>query len=306
MTLTDNGTLSFAAGDTVTLPTLRHARRSWSATAACSTTTSTATFSGSTNLTPPRSSSTPAATSRPAAAPSPSARSTLNAGTVFNPGDLTGNGFDSPLYLPASDVQYLSGTGSNNLQFQDIDILADTIVSGQTLALNAIGTATTANLRYVFPGSFTVSSGATVTVGRQRQRADPGERDADRQRHAELRRRRRGDLEHRHDADRGRQRRPADDRQRHSFSGSTNCYTQIVVNCGGHLQASDSTFALNKVTLNAGSIFNAGDLTGNSFNSPLYLPASDVQYLSGTGSNNLSSRTSTSWRALSPAARRWR
>ena len=90
---------------------------------------------------------------------------TLNIGTILNAGDLTGNSFNSPLYLPAIDVQYLSGTGSNNLRFQDIDIQAGTLTSGQTLALNAIGTATTANLRYVFPGNFTVSSGATVTVG---------------------------------------------------------------------------------------------------------------------------------------------
>ena len=62
-------------------------------------------------------------------------------------------------------MQYLSGTGSNNAQFQDIDILAGTLTSGQTLALNAIGTASTANLRYVFAGNFTVDSGATVTVG---------------------------------------------------------------------------------------------------------------------------------------------
>ena len=83
--------------------------------------------------------------------------------------------------------------------------------------------------------------------------------------------------------------------------------TQIVVNSGGHLQASNSTFASRQqVILNIGSVLNAGDLTGNGFNSPLYIPAIDVQYLSGTSSNNLSSRTSTSCRTPSPAARRWR
>ena len=91
-----------------------------------------------------------------------------------------------------------------------------------------------------------------------------------------------------------------------SFSGSTNFSTQIVVNSGGHLQASNSSFALNNVTLNTGSILNAGDFIGNSFNSPLFLPESDVQYLSGTAATTRSSRTSTSWRAVSPAARRWR
>ena len=67
-------------------------------------------------------------------------------------------------------MQYLSGTGSNNAQFQDIDILAGSVASGQTLALNAIGTATTANLRYVFTGNFTVSGGSHADRGRQRPR----------------------------------------------------------------------------------------------------------------------------------------
>ena len=83
---------------------------------------------------------------------------------MFNAGDLVGDAFNSPLYIPAIDVQYLSGTGSNNLRFQSIYIQADTIVSGETLALNAIGTQTTTNLRYVFPGGLTVNQGGTVTV----------------------------------------------------------------------------------------------------------------------------------------------
>src|SRR4029077_1966757 len=47
---------------------------------------------------------------------------------------------------------------------QDIDILPVTLVSGQTVNFNAIGTATTVNLRYVFPNGFTVASGATLNV----------------------------------------------------------------------------------------------------------------------------------------------
>src|SRR5205085_814101 len=34
----------------------------------------------------------------------------------------------------------------------------------QTLPLSLIGTATTANLRYIFPAAFTVQAGATMTV----------------------------------------------------------------------------------------------------------------------------------------------
>ncbi len=92
---------------------------------------------------------------------------------MFNAGDLVGNAFDSPLYIPAIDVQYLSGTGNNNLRFQAIEIQADTIVSGETLALNAIGTQTTANLRYVFPGGLTVDQGGTVTSAASSRSSSP-------------------------------------------------------------------------------------------------------------------------------------
>ena len=62
-------------------------------------------------------------------------------------------------------MQYLSGTANNNLSFQNIDIQSDTLTSGQSVALNAIGTQNTTNLLYIFPGNFTVDQGATLTVG---------------------------------------------------------------------------------------------------------------------------------------------
>src|SRR5207302_239828 len=85
--------------------------------------------------------------------------------TVNSGGHLTPSGcaFDLPLFLPAGNVQDLGGANSN-LRFQDINILAGTLATGQTVALNAIGTDTT-KLRYVFPGAFTVAAGATLTVG---------------------------------------------------------------------------------------------------------------------------------------------
>ncbi|HME65620.1 MAG TPA: hypothetical protein VKG61_12105, partial [Streptosporangiaceae bacterium] len=89
----------------------------------------------------------------------------LAIGAVVNAGDLAGNAFNLPLYIPAIDVQYLSGTGNNNLQFQDILIQPGTLTSGQSVALNAIGTQNTTNLSYVFPGNFTISQGATLAVG---------------------------------------------------------------------------------------------------------------------------------------------
>src|SRR6202020_145744 len=69
-------------------------------------------------------------------------------------------------------------------------------------------------------------------------------------------------------------------------SGSSST-TQIVVASGGHLQASNSTFALGQLNLNIGAVVNAGALVGNGFALPLFLPAVDVQYLSGAANNNL-------------------
>ncbi|HEV3385037.1 MAG TPA: hypothetical protein VG097_09480, partial [Gemmata sp.] len=52
--------------------------------------------------------------------------------------------------------------------------------------------------------------------------------------------------------------------------------TQIVVSSGGHLQAGNSSFAVGQLNLNIGTVLNAGDLVGNGFDCPLYIPAIDV------------------------------
>ena len=184
-------------------------------------------------------------------------------------------------------MQYLSGTGSDNAQFQDIDIQAGNVPSGQTLALNAIGTVSTANLVYIFPGNFTVSSGATMSVASNLP--------VDVEPNVTL-------------TDNGTVTFANGDTVALSYytteivvgngglmsaSGTTfNGYagytSEIIVDSGGHLTASNCTFAssLTEVNLNTGAILNAGDFTGNSFNCPLYIPENDVQYLSGTGSDN--------------------
>jgi hypothetical protein len=214
----------------------------------------------------------------------------LDNASVLNPGDLVGSAFDLPLTLPAGEVQDLSGAGSNNLRFQDINILGGTLGNNQTLALNAIGTATTANLRYVFPANFTIASGATVTVAPNvNVLLQPNVTLTDN-----------GTL---------------------TFgSGDTinfgNAYTtatmlkvggtgsltattssffnsgsylnsQLYVAGGGHLRASNSAFTINSLYLDSGSVLNPGDLVGNAFDLPLTLPAGEVQDLSGAGSNNL-------------------
>ena len=91
---------------------------------------------------------------------------TLANGSVLNSGDLTSNIFgltaaSTVLSVPATDVALLA----NNKAFQDVDINAGSLNSGQTAALNLMGTGTQVNLRYVFPGAFEVKSGATLSVG---------------------------------------------------------------------------------------------------------------------------------------------
>ncbi len=239
-------------------------------------------------------------------------------GVVYNAGDLTGDGFDSPLYIPAIDVQYLA----NNLRFQSINVQADTIVSGETLALNSIGTQTTTNLRYVFPGGLTVNQGGSVTVAasvpvvlsggltvNQGGSVSFGASDAvtmgppsAANTYTTL-------------TDNGTVSFASGDTMGLycSYNGNYGYvygaqivvgnggllqatgtafnspgsdgigYTYITVNGGGHLQASSSTFAVGYVDLVDGVVYNAGDLTGDGFDSPLYIPAIDVQYLA----NNL-------------------
>ena len=109
----------------------------------------------------PSSRSTPAASSSPPTPPSASTSSSLVNGSVFNRGDLTNDVFNLPIYVPFQDVALLA----NNQSFQDINIIAGTLASGQTLTLNPIGTVSTANLRLRLPGNFTVRHGATLSVG---------------------------------------------------------------------------------------------------------------------------------------------
>ena len=227
----------------------------------------------------------------------------LNNGVIVNAGDFAGNAFNLPLYIPAIDMQYLSGTGSNNLQFQAIYIQPDTLTSGQSVALNLIGTQNTSNLSYVFPGNFTINQGATLAVGPNvpvvlglRLLSNSGTVTV---------------------ADNGTLTFAAGDTV--TLDANYDDYTttqivvgsgglltasgttinsaaayggvaQIVVNSGGHLQASNKqqfSSALSELNLNSGAVLNAGDLVGNAFNCPLYIPAMEVQYLSGTGNNNL-------------------
>ena len=84
----------------------------------------------------------------------------VNTGSTLQSGSVTGNIFNLPISVPVADVPLLA----TNLSFQNVAIDAGTLSSG-TVTINLIGTATTANLLYVFPGNFTVQTGATLNFG---------------------------------------------------------------------------------------------------------------------------------------------
>ncbi len=83
----------------------------------------------------------------------------LDNGSKVATGNLTGNIFNTTVYAPATDVQYLG----NNASFQAIDLLAGSLSSGQSVSLGLIGTGSHANLKYLFTGAFEVQSGATLS-----------------------------------------------------------------------------------------------------------------------------------------------
>ncbi len=174
-------------------------------------------------------------------------------------GTLTGNSFNLPIYLPATDIQPLSANGNNNVQFQDIYIQTGTLLSGQNVNLNAIGTQT-GSLLYIFNGSLTIDSGASITVapGVNTQVAY-GVTVTDS-----------GTL-------------TFSTSDTVSFSSSA----VIAVAAGGQFNATGTTFSGGNGQIDFNAVGVIGTLTGNSFNLPIYLPATDIQPLSANGNNNV-------------------
>jgi uncharacterized protein YlbG (UPF0298 family) len=199
----------------------------------------------------------------------------INNASVYASGDLTGDTFNMSIYVPYGDVQYLAG----NAKFQQVYINANTLPSGQTLALNQIGT-NTSSLQYVFSGGFTIASGATLSVGTNVSvLLTDGQTITDN-----------GTLSFAN----------GDVMDFNTYNGAS----QIVVNGtmtatgdtfattsggaasvqvqpSGHLTAANTTFNLNSLTINNASVYASGDLTGDTFNMSIYVPYGDVQYLAG-------------------------
>ncbi len=164
-TFTDSGAMSFGTGDTVTYTSSYGSTTVINVNGSLYATGTTFTSTGSTSQ-----------LNFSGTAHFSSTGSTYNlsqvslGGTALGTTDLSGNYFNTSLYLPESDVQDLATSpngvaAANNASFSTIDIEAGNVPSGQTLTMNAIGTATTANLLYAFPAGFTVSTGGIMNVG---------------------------------------------------------------------------------------------------------------------------------------------
>ena len=267
-TLTDSGTLSFAASDAVTFSA---SQISVYGTMTATGDTFTNTYATSTIQVY-------------AGGELKATNSTFNLSqvgwaekSVMGASDLTGDtfagsGYATSLSLPYGDVQDLA----NNAAFGAIDILDDTLPSGGTLTLSAIGGGSA--LQYVFPNGFTAASGGAINVGAGVKVLVGGTL-----------------------TDSGTLSFAASDAV--TFSASqisvygtmtatgdtfTNTYatSTIQVYAGGELKATSSTFNLSQVALAQGSVLKSGDLAGDTFSgsgysTPLSLPYQDVQDLGG-------------------------
>ena len=191
---------------------------------------------------------------------------TLSDGTVLNNGDLTGNDFSgTDLILPVIDVPLVT----NNTKFTRVDLLGGTLSTGNTVSLTAMGTAQKLT-GYRFVGSYTVNPGATLNL-------DPslglynlnntltvdgalnfGSGDS-------------VELFNANYVVNGQM--TATGTSFYNDPGiapPTNAPasgpTSLVINSGGHLIGSGNSFGFTTTTLNVGSILNSGDLTNNNFN----------------------------------------
>ncbi len=217
----------------------------------------------------------------------------LGNNVVFNAGDWSGNKFDTTLFIPHTVIPFLSaaGGGSDNARFQDIYISTGALASG-TLALRAIGTETTANLKYIFNGNFTIPAGATLNVlaGVKAWVATNSALTVS------------GSANFGVGSSLTLWQTSSASSQlivsnlgvvtatgtSFNKSGNWSENTYIRVNDGGRLIASGSTFSVSQMLLGNNIVFNAGDWAGNKFDTTLYIPHTVIPFLSaaGGGSDN--------------------
>jgi Bacterial Ig-like domain/Calx-beta domain len=184
-------------------------------------------------------------------------RLSLANGSHLNSGDVTGNSFNQTITVPAIDVPLLA----NNAIFHDVNLQPGSLTGGQTLTLPLLGTVSTGSQRYVFTaatGSYAVQAGATLNIGTgavvvaTETSGTMFGLSID------------GTL----------------NIQSATFSTSGGWGSSALqVNSGGHLTATDSTFAWSRLSLANGTVLTAGDIVGNTFNQTITIPLADAPLL---------------------------
>ena len=215
---------------------------------------------------------------------------------IWNPNDLQGNRFDCLLVMPFFDVQNLAGpVGNRNVEFFQVNILGGEMTAGQSLTLNALNTISGSQYDYLFAGNFTVDHGATVNVGTNvpiqlqdnTNFIDFGSVTLSQ-----------GDVVMFDTTNYYATATQLIVAQNGSTAGVLQATgttfasqgsetTQILVNSGGNLQATDCTFdrSLSAVGFDPNAIWNPNDLQGNRFDCLLVMPFFDVQNLAGPVGN---------------------
>ncbi len=277
-TLTDNGTMTFASGDTVALE--------GGVGGCCSSAPSPIVVEGTlsaTDTTFNGGSGTITASSGGDVIASGSVFNIssldLTNTSVLNSNDLTSDTFNMPIYVPYADVAYLK----NNASFTQIEINSGTISSG-TLNLNVIGT--NSSMSYVFYQSFMVGAQATVAVGPNVAVDLPSGSTL---------------------TDNGTMTFASGDTVAleggvggccssapspivvggtlsatdTTFNGGS---STITADSGGDVIASSSVFNISSLDLTSTSVLNSKDLTNDTFNMPIYVPYADVAYLGNNAS----------------------
>jgi hypothetical protein len=279
-TLADDGTISFGSGDSVSFPTAQYA------TTQLVVNNGAVLSASGTNFINPGNAY--ASTNQVVVNSGGELKATgstfgvnqliLANGSVLNSGDMSGNVFNLPIYVPASDIPLLAA----NKSFQNVNILGGTLNSGQSLSLNLIGTTSTANLLYIFSGGFTVQPGATLSVGANVPvQIGGGQAITDNGSLSFAS----GDAVYFATAQYATTQIVVNGTMSATgtnFINPGNAYAstnQVVVNSGGELKATGSTFGVNQLTLANGSVLQSTDLANDIFNLPIYVPALDIPLL---------------------------
>ena len=84
----------------------------------------------------------------------------LAGGSVLTNGDLAGDSFNLPIYVPITDIPLLAG----NVVFQDVYINSANLASGTIDLTNTLSSSPSPQLLYIVITTFEIKSGATLTV----------------------------------------------------------------------------------------------------------------------------------------------